>query len=432
MRRGMKFNYFFSILLLIIFIITLKTILFKPALPNRLDRIITEYARDGSFSGAVLIADRSGILIEKGYGFQDPAHTEAFSAAAPLPVADISRLFTKTALLRLTHRGLFSLSDSLQTLLPSLPAAPAVTLAQLLRNTAGISDLYHEDLTFISPAYRQEPVALQDLAAEITARLRMKTAPGQTVSYSSAGYVLLAAAMEKRTGRPYHTILTEEIFVPLSLHDTGPALDIQSEHGTIDSTASKERAHMSWYTGTAGLASTVYDLFLWERSLFDASFLPPGPLQDLGSTSQFGKLPGYASCLIRVPALKIVIIILSSKEDAPLDYMSDRILTVLLNDRAGARADTSAHAYCGEFLLDLSLNEPVKTEIYLRDETLMLRMPDPGRAVMPSVELVPFSDSLYLARIGRIFLNITVDFITADRFIINAGGWNIPARRLVP
>ena len=123
---------------------------------------------------------------------------------------------------QLVRRHQLAWSDTMAELFPELrptmdPAMAAVTVAQLMHHTASLP----HDL----PWGWCEPGALlpaQRLAA-VRLALSAKPArpPGQEFAYSNVGYVLLGAIVERKTGRPWEQVVTDELFKPLGMASAG-------------------------------------------------------------------------------------------------------------------------------------------------------------------------------------------------------------------
>jgi len=402
----MQFKNFLSILLLIILVITIKNIIKKNNLPARIDSIIQDYSENSRFSGRVLVSTDKGII------YQNTRETE------PYLLADLSRLFTKTALIQLVRQKKICLTDYIGPFFNNHPALDSIRIGNLLDNSSGLPDLYHSNPLFLNPRVHAAPITLSALVTKILDELTTQPLAGTEVQFSSAAYVLLASIMEKSTGLPFYEIIKRQILVPLNMTATRPAINRN------DSLL----ADMSYYTGTAGLISTVEDLYTLERGFRNPDFLDERDLFKLGSTSQFGSLPGYSSCFIRVPDLKIAIIILCDAPDMPLDIICDRILTVLLDNKKKYSEAIKTDLYTGTFSGNITDKMAVDFIVTAEKGTLFMTLPNPGRQTI-SVRLYPVTKNKFLTRLGSIFLNIIVTFKNNDTVIINIGGWQITAHK---
>ena len=152
---------------------------------------------------------------------------------------------------------------------------PGITIRHLLTHTSGIPDV--GDLGIDLPRLRERDI-INTLRTHHTTFSR----PGAQYRYSNPGYMLLAMAVEKASGRPFDEFLQTTIFTPLEMTNTRP------ESGPRGPGQTK---------GASGLVSTVDDLLKWDRGLADnrlvradtfAEALVPFKVTDGKSTYAFG------------------------------------------------------------------------------------------------------------------------------------------------
>ena len=132
----------------------------------------------------------------------------------------VAMTYMATVLLQLADENRLSLGDKVGKWLPGLPAADRVTLEMLVNNTSGYPD-YVADPGFVA-ATRADPLR------EWTAGGLMSYAfnkdliypPGTNWNYSHTNYLVLAAVIEKVTGKPLAEVLRERILDPLRLRNT--------------------------------------------------------------------------------------------------------------------------------------------------------------------------------------------------------------------
>ena len=136
----------------------------------------------------------------------------------------VAMTYMATALLQLVDDGRLSLGDKVGKWLPGLPAADQVTLEMLVNNTSGYPD-YVADPEFLA-ATKADPLR------EWTAGGLMSYAfnkgliypPGANWNYSHTNYLVLAAVIEKVTGKPLAEVLRGRILDPLGLRNTASSV----------------------------------------------------------------------------------------------------------------------------------------------------------------------------------------------------------------
>ncbi|PYC67886.1 serine hydrolase [Micromonospora arborensis] len=145
-------------------------------------------------------------------------------------LASVSKQFTPAAVLLLVEDGTLGLDDPVGRWIDDCPNEwQGITLHHLLTHTSGLG--HWRDYPMINLAEWVKP----DQLRETFHRVPLRHPPGAGWSYSSPAYVLLAQAVERAAGTPYHTFLADRIFDPLGLDKTfagapGGRLDVARGH----------------------------------------------------------------------------------------------------------------------------------------------------------------------------------------------------------
>jgi CubicO group peptidase (beta-lactamase class C family) len=228
-------------------------------------------------SGSVLVADRGGVILSKGYG----------AGLRPDTIYDmgsITKSFTATAVLLLEEEGKLSIDDTLAKHFPGVPADKAeITLRQILGHSAGLADLIGNDY---------DPVPREKFLADFFAT-PLVSKPGAEYHYSNGGYSVLAAIVEDVSGKPYETFMRERLFAPAGMRDTTyrvPDRDLPRvahtltppvDHGSpADRLARAGGVH--WILlGNGGMLTTTEDLYRWEVALRRGTIVSPAVLAKL-------------------------------------------------------------------------------------------------------------------------------------------------------
>ena len=217
---------------------------------GRIGHAFGAWAEEGRIAGGVGLVVRDGkIAYLDGWGMRDLA------AADPMEPDDIFRIYSMTkpvtsvAVLMLYEEGRFLLTDPVGALLPELadvrvarlgertpegdvatePAGRAVTIQDLLRHTSGLSygifstsavdSLYLEAGLVGRTGTLLGPPTLEALVSELGG-LPLMFQPGTRWHYSLATDVL-GRLVEVVSGQPFDRFLSERIFEPLGMDDTG-------------------------------------------------------------------------------------------------------------------------------------------------------------------------------------------------------------------
>jgi CubicO group peptidase (beta-lactamase class C family) len=238
---------------------------------RKLDEYLSRLERFGFSGGAVAVRGRD-VLLLKSYGLADRAGHVPLTTDSVYNLGSITKQFTAAAILTLEMQGKLSVTDLVSKYFDGVPPdKAAVTLHHLLTHSSGLeSDFSPGDY---DPVGREEYVrrALQS---------RLLFEPGAGYEYSNAGYSLLAAIVEKVSGRPYEAYLIERVLKPAGMTETGYKapnwaagriahgyLAGGDDWGTIVQRIQEPDAPYWTLRGNGGLHTTLGDMLAWHRAL---------------------------------------------------------------------------------------------------------------------------------------------------------------------
>ena len=125
---------------------------------------------------------------------------------------------TCTVLLRLVDQGEVALDDEVADYVDWIPKLDGITLEQLCRHTSGLADYYPTLRShFAANPARDWPA--NELLSNGLALNRIGP-PGEQVRESRTGILLLAFALERRTGKSWDDLAEQYVLGPLGLDDT--------------------------------------------------------------------------------------------------------------------------------------------------------------------------------------------------------------------
>ena len=121
----------------------------------RADQYLSTWAKQGRFSGAVLLAKGDKIILRKGYGMANYELNTPNTPETVFRIGSITKMFTAFSILQLEEKGLLKVTDPVSKYVPEVPPAwNAITIHQLLSHLSGIPRLHgYESLQRI----RQSP-----------------------------------------------------------------------------------------------------------------------------------------------------------------------------------------------------------------------------------------------------------------------------------
>lgn len=243
-------------------------------------RRLDSLSEEGSFSGGVLIARGDKVLLRDARGLADRTWSVPNRIDTKFNLASVSKMWTAVVIMKLVEQGKLSLDDTLARWVPSYPhpdAAAKISLRDLLRHTGGIGDWDIRKLDVsLTPGLA---------AATMTAAPR---STGGRFAYSNAGYVLLGAAAEAATGRPYEQLVDEFVFQPAGMKSSGfwPVTAVVPNRATgylrpgddpLGFGPAYSNEQFLGFKGDAsgGAYSTLDDMFAFHRALATGRLLNP-------------------------------------------------------------------------------------------------------------------------------------------------------------
>lgn len=180
--------------------------------PAGLHRALDELARDGKFSGAVVVRAPEGVRFARGYGWADPFERRAFTPDTPADSGSLAKPITSAAVLLLARDGKIDLDAPLQRYLPEYPYA-SVKVRHLLSHSAGL------DLKDTSDGLANKSNA--ELLAAAPGPLFQ---PGTAFSYCNLCSITLALLIERVTDTDYLAFVKDQLAVPAGVSLRPPRL----------------------------------------------------------------------------------------------------------------------------------------------------------------------------------------------------------------
>jgi CubicO group peptidase (beta-lactamase class C family) len=319
-------------------VIVLLTVVGAAQTPDvaRLDQIVQGYVQRSVFMGAVLVAQGDEVVLNKGYGSANLEWNIPNTPTTKFRLGSITKQFTAASILLLEQRGMLKIDDPVKTYVKDAPASwDPITIRHLLTHTSGL-------FNFTSlPGFAQTqamPSTPEQSIAKISDR-PLDFPPGEKMSYSNTGYIVLGYIIEKLTGQMYGTFVEQNIFTPLGMKDSGydsnTALIPRRASGYTpgpNGPTNSVFSHMSVPHAAGGLYSTTEDLLRWERALFGGKVVSADALREMTTPVKNsyafglvvreingrkeiwhnGGISGFNTSMSYYPASKITVIVLGN------------------------------------------------------------------------------------------------------------------------
>jgi CubicO group peptidase (beta-lactamase class C family) len=320
------------------------------------DRYLSRLEQQGQFSGAVLVAQRGQVVLKQGYGLANREHGVAKTPQTRFRLGSVTKQFTAVCILMLEEQRKLRVTDPVAQYVPDCPKAwEPITIEHLLTHTSGIpgftdfpDNLQHERL----------PTTVEATVSRFSDK-PLDFVPGERFKYSNSGYVLLGYIVERVTGQKYEAVVTERIFAPLAMKNSGydhpstvltnRAAGYSRQNGALVNCVHFE---MDTPHAAGALYSTVEDLLLWDQALYTEKLVPAARLEAMFTARKGdygygwficehanrkcmehrGGIAGFMTSIARYPEDKVVIIVLCNFDTAEPEKISRDLAAMLFRD----------------------------------------------------------------------------------------------------
>ncbi|MDE3125544.1 MAG: beta-lactamase family protein [Bacteroidota bacterium] len=254
---------------------------------------------DKGFNGAILMAKNGEVVFEDYHGFYNFKNNEKITPDDPFHLASISKTFTAMTLLRLWEQGRIQLTDTLQKFFPNFPYLN-ITVTDLLSHRSGLPNyVYFMDEKKAVVSYtrnkRGKRIKIVHLVPSgnevkgfqtnqdvlnymITYKPAILSLPNKKFHYCNTNYALLALIIEKITKMPFPKYMKDSVFTVLGMHHTF-VFNIADTNQYIPSYQPNKTPFklekLDCIYGDKNVYSTVRDMLLWDRALYEGSFIKP-------------------------------------------------------------------------------------------------------------------------------------------------------------
>ena len=241
----------------------------------QIDSLLDAYEAQNSYHGNILVAIDGAVVAERAMGYADPIHRTPCNTSMVYQLASVSKQFTAAAIMLLKADGRLDFSDKVTKYIPELPYK-SVAISHLLHHTGGMPNYM-----FLVDKYwnKNYPPDNEDIIA-LMARYKLPEffRAGYKYDYSNTGYMLLATVVQRISGLSLNQFLQRRIFGPLEMNDTHvySSADTGEHKHHIIGFRPLKRGYASipetlndGPVGDKGVCSTLADLFIWDRALYD-------------------------------------------------------------------------------------------------------------------------------------------------------------------
>lgn len=241
--------------------------------------VINEMNDEDMVGTSIGIIKDGEVVYLKGYGWEDQELGIPASVNTMYRIASISKTFAATAALQLWEMDSLELTDSVRQYVPEYPVKPQGTMEvqHILANESGIQhylqvnnyDWVARDYYIINHPDDLDPIA----SIDVFKNQPILFAPGSQFNYTTFGFNLVAAVVERAGGAPFEDQVRTRIsdvadmpFFQVALRGMRPfynqAAGYRKSSGKVirDKGGNADYTDVSWKVGGGGWICTVRDL----------------------------------------------------------------------------------------------------------------------------------------------------------------------------
>ena len=245
------------------------------------------------YSGSFIVVKNGRVLYEDYQGYTNVRTGQKIDKNTPIHLASVSKVLTRTAILRLVQQDNIMLDQKVTDWLPKFPYKET-TIRTLLNHRSGLQHYANFPALMKKNWNRKKVLSNQDiLDLLVQNKFRLKTPNDTHFDYCNTNYIILALIIEKATGLNYRDAMQELIFKPLGMTNT-----YVFNYETDRETASKSyrgNTIFPWdqfdaLVGDKNIYSTPRDLVKFDMGTYSPDFINQELLQEAYFGYSAGKL----------------------------------------------------------------------------------------------------------------------------------------------
>ena len=388
----------------------------------------------------VAVSQNGKPVVNRAYGSADLERDAPLSPNSIFDIGSVRKQFVTAAVLLLVEDGRISLSDDIRKHFPELPDyGQKVTVDHLLTHTSGI-----RDWTGLRPLAGGNVV---DVVSLILRQRGLNFTPGEELSYSNSGYVLLTDLVARTSGMSFSDFTRKRLFEPLGMKATTSPGDMREviKNRALGYVKDSKGWRVGMYVGSergsdggGAVLSTAADLVIWNDALTSnrlGAFVT-GKLQEQarlnngrklsyarglmvnshsgGGTlvSHSGSAAGYSAWSGRLPAERLSLAVLCNSDEASATELARRVGDQFLPAAGAETAKAPAAVVEGAGVTGVELNGKAGLFFSERTGEPLLLVVNKGELRIPGLRaaLLPVAKDRFRNPRGDLF------FMSQDEF----------------
>lgn len=329
---------------------------------QKIDALFAKWDVAGSPGASIAVIADDRVLYLKGYGYADLEHGIRNTPETVFHIASVSKQFTGVAALIAEEEGILKIDDLISRYIPDLPPiANKITLRELLYHTSGLRDPM--TLQILSGGSLEDVITEDKVMTLINRQRGLNFEPGTEHLYSNAGYILMAEALEKISGKTFANWTAAKIFQPLGMNnsrfnDDYRNIIVNSANSYVakpDGSFGRSPLNLGM-VGSSGVKTTATDMAKWAQLIIDGeknglrmpkAFYEPGKLSNgkpipYGFGIFFDSYHGekilehggsdsaFRAHLMTIPSKHFAVVILANTDNLPVGEFSRKIADIVL------------------------------------------------------------------------------------------------------
>jgi CubicO group peptidase (beta-lactamase class C family) len=232
------------------------------SLKQNLELIVEKYSSDSLLNGSILIAKGDEILYQGSFGFKNFEKKEMNTLSTFFPIASLTKQFTSTSILLLQENKELTINDKIGDYIKVPESMKEIPIKNLMNHTSGIPEYLQNNIS------NQKNLIYNFLNQNDT----LVFTPNSKHRYCNSGYFLIGEIIESVSGKSYGAFLSENIFKPLEMKNSYVNNGKKTDRAIGYDENWKQNDYLMT-TADGGLISTVGDIYLWDKALFENKLL---------------------------------------------------------------------------------------------------------------------------------------------------------------
>ena len=253
---------------------------------------------------AVGIVDANEVAWTKGYGFADRASRAPVSNKTLFRWASISKPLTAVAAMQLVQQGKLDLDADVRVLVPEFPdKGVSISMRQALGHLGGIVHYRNGPVVQVQQSYESDhPFDDVIVALDRFKDSPLVAEPCTMFAYSTHGYILASAVVQRAGGAPFQNQVRSRIAAPLGMTTLRPDYQWQQIPGRakgyrrpLGVVVESTDTDVSWKLGGGGWVSNVDDLARFAAGLLSGEVLDKAATKQMWTSQKTsdGASTGY-------------------------------------------------------------------------------------------------------------------------------------------